>query len=242
MLLQEVDTDATRSYGVDQRAYLGAAFPTYNKTFAQNYDSPYLFYPIFSPHGASKSGLFTLATSGISSANRVELPVEKGLMKFLDLDRCYHKITLPTDNGKTLCLYNLHLSAYTSDGTIATEQIRLLVADMQAEYDRGNYVIAGGDFNKDLRGDDTAICGNENNWAQPFPTALLGADFSLIADHEGAHSCRNCDIGYMPGVTFEVTVDGFIVSKNVTVNSVQNINEGFNHSDHNPVKMSFTLQ
>lgn len=242
MLLQEVDTDATRSYGVDQRAYLGAAFPTYNKTFAQNYDSPYLFYPIFSPHGASKSGLFTLATSGISSANRVELPVEKGLMKFLDLDRCYHKITLPTDNGKTLCLYNLHLSAYTSDGTIATDQIKLLIADMQAEYDRGNYVIAGGDFNKDLRGDNTAICGDENNWAQPFPTALLGTNFSLIADREGAHSCRGCDIGYLPGVTFEVTVDGFIVSKNVTVNSVTTINEGFEHSDHNPVKMSFTLQ
>ena len=163
-------------------------------------------------------------------------------MKFLDLDRCYHKLTIPTDNGKTLCLYNLHLSAYTSDGTIATEQIKLLVADMQDEYDRGNYVIAGGDFNKDLRGDATAICGNENNWAQPFPTALLGNDLSLVADTQGAHTCRNCDIGYLPGVTFEITVDGFIVSKNVTVNSIVAINEGFEHSDHNPVKMSFTLQ
>lgn len=242
MILQEVDTDATRSYSVDQRAYLGAAFPARSSTFAPNYDSPYLFYPIFSPHGASKAGLFTLSTKSISTAERVELPVEEGFMKFLDLDRCYHKMTLPTNNGKTLCLYNLHLSAYTSDGTIATDQIKLLMADMQAEYDRGNYVVAGGDFNKDLRGESTAICGDENTWAQPFPTALLGEDFSLIADHGQTHSCRNCDTGYVPGVTFEVTVDGFIVSKNVTVNSVTTINEDFNHSDHNPVKMSFTLQ
>ncbi len=47
-------------------------------------------------------------------------------------------------------LYDLHLSAYTSDGTIATEQLALLLADMQAEYEKGSWCVAGGDFNKDL--------------------------------------------------------------------------------------------
>ena len=45
---------------------------------------------------------------------------------------------------------SLHLSAYTSDGKIADEQLELLLCDMQAEYEAGNYVIGGGDFNKDL--------------------------------------------------------------------------------------------
>ena len=243
LFLQEVDTDATRSYHVNQKDYISAKFPTYTKSFAENYDSPYLFYPFTSPHGKSKAGLLTLSTKELLSARRVELPVEKGFMKFLDLDRCYHKMAVPTENGKTLYLYNLHLSAYTSDGSIATEQLTLLLADMYSEYQNGNYVLAGGDFNKDLLGENTDICGEgENTWAQPFPTALLPSGLSLKAGGREVHSCRNCDTGYEAGVTFEVTVDGFIVSDNITVDACQTLNEGFMHSDHNPVKLTFSLK
>lgn len=159
-------------------------------------------------------------------------------MKLVDLDRCYHKLAVPVENGKTLYLYNLHLSAYTSDGTIATEQLKLLLEDMTAEYGRGNYVIAGGDFNKDLLGLGE---GGENNWAQPFPTELLPLGFTLQSGDQNTHSCRNCDIGYEKGTTFEVTVDGFIVSSNVSVGSCVTLDEGFVNSDHNPVKLTFSL-
>lgn len=81
-------------------------------------------------------------------------------MKLLDLDRCYSLSRLPVEDGRELCLYNLHLSAYTSDGAIATEQLKLLCADMAAEYQRGNYVIAGGDFNKDVLGNSDEAFGN----------------------------------------------------------------------------------
>ena len=124
-------------------------------TFAQNYDSPFLFYPITQPHGSAKSGLLTFSSAPILSAERVELPIESGFTKFLDLDRCYSKNRIPLSNGAELVLYNLHLSAYTSDGTIATEQLKLLLDDMQQEYGKGNYCIAGGDFNKDLLGDSS---------------------------------------------------------------------------------------
>ena len=238
LFLQEVDTDSTRSYHVNERDYILAKFPTFSHSFAQNYDSPYLFYPISSPHGKSKSGLLTLSSKGIASAKRVELPVEDSLMKLVDLDRCYHKLTVPVTNGKTLYLYNLHLSAYTSDGTIATEQLKLLLEDMAAEYQKGNYVIAGGDFNKDLLGLGE---GGENTWAQPFPTELLPQGFTLQSGNSKTHSCRNCDTGYEKGTTFEVTVDGFIVSNNVNVGSCITLDEGFANSDHNPVKLTFSL-
>lgn len=239
MLLQEIDTDATRSYHVDEQAYLENGLPDYSATFARNYDSPYLFYPILSPHGRSRAGLLTLAATSVTSARRVELPIEQGFMKFLDLDRCYHKVAIPIEDGKTLYLYNLHLSAYTSDGTISTEQLRLLLADMQGELDRGGYVIAGGDFNKDLLHEHKNAT---DTWAQPLPLELLGERFSLVAGDRTVHSCRNCDEGYQKGHTFEVTVDGFIVSDNITVTAVTTIDEAFMHSDHNPVKMSFILK
>ena len=86
-LLQEVDTDATRSYHVDEREPLYAALFDKSSVFCQNYDSPYLLYPLTKPHGASQSGLLTFAPVNIAAANRVELPVEGGFMKLLDLDR-----------------------------------------------------------------------------------------------------------------------------------------------------------
>ena len=138
-LLQEVDRDSTRSYHVDEAAMLTAQLPGLGYIWAQNYDSPYLFYPLDQPHGKSVSGLLTLSSFGITEARRVELPIEAGVMKLVDLDRCYSVHRIPAADGRELVLYNVHLSAYTSDGTIAVEQLELLRADMQAEYEKGNW-------------------------------------------------------------------------------------------------------
>ena len=246
-LLQEVDTDATRSYHVDEREPLYAALFDRSSVFCQNYDSPYLLYPLTKPHGASRSGLLTLSPVNITAANRVELPVESGFMKLLDLDRCYSVSRIPAEGGKELVLYDLHLSAYTSDGTIATDQLKLLLADMQAEYEAGNWCVAGGDFNKDLLGDSSAYFGaadQEYSWAQPIPDGVFdGFDAQLIApldESDPVPSCRNADGAYHEG-QYVLTVDGFMVTPNVTVESSAVLDTGFAYSDHNPVKVTFTL-
>lgn len=140
-LIQEVDRDSTRSYHVDEAALLRSVLPEYDGTWAQNYDSPFLMYPLRHPHGASVSGLMTLSSLTVDSAQRVELPIENSLMKLVDLDRCYSVHRIPVAGGGELVLYNLHLSAYTSDGTIAMEQLKLLLEDMQREYDAGNWCV-----------------------------------------------------------------------------------------------------
>lgn len=247
MLLQEVDLDATRSYHVDETALVREAFPEYASVFARNYDSAFLFYPLTQPHGASKAGQMTLSDSAIETALRRSLPVETGVMKFFDLDRCYSVSRIPTGNGRTLCLYNLHLSAYTSDGTIATEQLEMLLDDMAGEYAAGNYVIAGGDFNKDLPGNSPEIfgvSGDDYTWAQPLPKEMIPQGFALVDSVDPDHpvpSCRNADQPYTPGQTFVLTVDGFIVSDNVQVHSASVVDAGFACSDHNPVIMEFSL-
>ena len=247
-LLQEVDIDSTRSYHVDERQPIYQALPGMSHVFAQNYDSPFLMYPLTQPHGASRSGLLTFSTAAISSAKRVELPIENSVMKLVDLDRCYSVSRIPVNGSKELILYNLHLSAYTSDGTIATEQLKLLLADMQAEYEAGNWCVAGGDFNKDLLGDSAVWFGEADqaySWAQPIPDGLFdGYDITLAApldENAPVPSCRNADSAYHEG-QYVLTVDGFMVSKNVTVESTEVIDTGFQWSDHNPVKMVFTLQ
>ena len=247
-LVQEVDIDSTRSYHVDERQPLYQALPSMSHVFAQNYDSPFLLYPLTQPHGASRSGLLTFSSAAITSAKRVELPVENNVMKLLDLDRCYSVSRIPMESDKELVLYNLHLSAYTSDGTIATEQLKLLLADMQAEYEAGNWCVAGGDFNKDLLGDSAQYFGEadqEYSWAQPIPEGTFDDyDISLVApldERDPVPSCRNADSAYHQG-QYVLTVDGFMVSANVTVESAGVIDTGFRWSDHNPVTMTFTLQ
>ncbi len=246
-LLQEVDIDSTRTYHIDERRSVYQALFGKSHVFAQNYDSPFLMYPLIHPHGASKSGLLTFSVAPILSARRVELPVENSVMKLLDLDRCYSVSRIPVDGSKELVLYNLHLSAYTSDGTIATEQLKLLLTDMQAEYDAGNWCVAGGDFNKDLLGDSARYFGEadqEYSWAQPIPSGTLdGFDVALVAPLNEADplpSCRNADGPYHEG-QYVLTVDGFLVSDNVTVEHSEVVDTGFQWSDHNPVSMVFTL-
>ena len=247
---QAVDTDGTRSWHIDETAYLSDAMTgcEFDEVFAQNYDSPYLFYPLIQPHGANQSGIVTLSRHPIASAARRELPVESGFMKLLDLDRCYSVSRIPTASGKELVLYNLHLSAYTSDGAIATEQLELLCADMLAEYEAGNYCVAGGDFNKDLLGNSPEIfgvaAGENDTWAQPIPEGTIPAGLTLVAPFDEtapAASCRTASEPYSIETTFRLTVDGFLVSDNVEVVDSAVLDAGFLYSDHNPVWMDFKL-
>lgn len=252
ILIQEVDFDSTRSYHVDESAILAEALPGYGSTRAENWDSPFLLYPFTQPHGASRSAIMTFSSAKVTEAERVSLPVETSLYKLLDLDRCYAVHRIPAENGKELVLVNLHLSAYTSDGTISDEQVRLLAEFMQAEYEKGNYVIAGGDFNKDLTGDPERDFGTlpkeDYSWAKPFPSSYLaGKNLSLKAPYDPetkVASCRNPDAAwtYDNATQFVITVDGFIVSDNVEVKTLEVIDTQYAYSDHNPVRMTFELK
>lgn len=246
---QEVDFESTRSYGVSERNILRNAYSQYWSTYAQNYDSPYLLYPLFSPHGANKSGMLTLSKYKIDGANRVELPVEGGFEKYADLDRCLSVNRVPVSGGKTLVLINLHMTAYSSDGKIVNDQLRLLLDICKAEIEKGNYVICAGDFNQDLYGNSSEIFGvdgKEYTWAKPFDKSVLdGTNMQLVIpgadDEEKIPSCRNTDAAYEKGKTFVLTVDGFLVSSNIIVDESHVVDAGFKYSDHNPVCLKFGL-
>ncbi len=249
-MVQEVDKKGTRTYKVDEEEIITGAesFAVYDSTFAVNYDSPYLFYPITRPHGKNMSGILTMSAYDITDSTRRSLPIQEGLAKLVDLDRAYSINRIPAADGKELCLYNFHLSAYTSDKTVVKRQLAMLAEDMRKDYEDGNYVVAGGDCNMDLLGDSGKIFGiseEGHSWAQPFPVKDLPEGISLVAPHSGEKpvpSCRNCDVGYIPERTFVVTVDGFLISDNVEVIDADVVDLKFMDSDHNPVYMKFKLK
>lgn len=247
ILFQEVDFDSTRSYHINQREMLENRFNTYSSAFAVNYNSAFLMYPFTQPHGASKSGILTLSKYNISSSLRRSLPISQSFSKFLDLDRCYSISRIPTENGKELVLFNVHLSAYGGSDEIRTAQMIMLFEDMKKEYEKGNYAVCGGDFNHDFTGDSTQKLNGgaqvDFGWAQPFPKALLPDCISRCMNYEGelTPTCRNCDVPYKEG-NFTIIVDGFLVSANVEAVRVQNIKTDFKYSDHNPVLLEFVLK
>ena len=250
VLLQEVDFDSTRSFHIDERELTVEAMNklgTFSYTFAQNYDSPYLMYPLTKPHGKNKAGLMTFSKAQIAHSLRRSLPIEEGLSKVIDLDRCYSKNQIKTENGKELVIYNLHLSAYTAKAETAESQLAMVIQDMQKEYKKGNYCIAGGDFNRDLLGNSPEIFHTdklEQNWAQPVNMSLFTEGITLVAPYDESNpaaSCRNPDKPYEKG-NFVVTVDGFIVSENVEVTYANVIETDYKYSDHNPVMMKFKLK
>jgi len=204
-------------------------------------------YPLTQPHGANKAGILTFAPVRITDAVRISIPIETGPSKVLDLDRCYSKARVPAEGGRELVIYNLHLSAYTANASTAENQLKMIVDDMQAEYDAGNYCLAGGDFNRDLLGNSPEIFHTavlEDNWAAPVNMSLFTEDIILAAPFNEAEpkaSCRNPDKPYEPG-DFVVTVDGFIRSANIEIIECDIIDTDFRYSDHNPVYVKFLLK
>lgn len=248
ILFQEVDFDSTRSYHIDQQKMITEAFSSYASVFAVNYDSAFLMYPFTEPHGASRAGILTLSRYNITSALRRSLPISESFSKFLDLDRCYSTSRIPVENGKELVLYNLHMSAYGGSDEIRAAQMNMLFSDMKSEYEKGNYCIAGGDFNHDFTGDSTAVLNGEGTdefgWAQPFPEEMLPEGIERCDAYTGERlipTCRNCDIPYEEGNQVFI-VDGFLKSSNVECIALENIDTGFIYSDHNPVIMKFVLK
>lgn len=248
MLWQEVDLDATRSYHINQYDMLKAAYTSYDRTFAVNYDSAFLFYPLTEPHGKSKAGLAVLSAYPIESALRRSFPISTSFSKFLDMDRCYSINRIPVDNGRELCIINLHMSAYGNSDEIRQGQVDMLCADMAKEYEAGNYVICGGDFNHDLKAleDDGS---ERESWAYPFPREELPEGFSFCIDglteeeRDAMHnSSRNADEPYNPDTTYTLTLDGFILSDNVKCTYYENVDLQYLYSDHDPVYMRFILE
>ena len=262
-LIEEVDLNSTRSYHVNEYNILKDCFPDYYYVFAQNYDSAFLFYPFTQPHGSSKSGIGLFSRYPVTSALRRSFPVSTSFMKFFDLDRCYSISRVSVDNGKELVIFALHMSAYGNSDAIREGQIAMLAADMQKEYEAGNYVLCGGDFNHDLKAsadEENPETGKEDqsnsnsdreyeSWAYPFPREELPEHFSFCLDQLSKeersnlwNSARNADMEYIPGETYTVTLDGFIISDNIECLSYENINTGYSYSDHDPVYVEFKLK
>lgn len=249
MFFQEVDIKATRSHKYNQYEALKNAFLSYGSSFAYNFHSAFLFYPLTDPHGAVEAGIATFSKYNLSTSKRYKLPIDESFPnKFFDLDRCFLISRLPISGGGELVLINVHLSAYDEGGVIRSAQVNMLKSILTTEYQAGNYVIVGGDFNHDIASSLNTFPTMQKvpEWVFVLEASQLPNGYSFSASKENP-SCRSSDMAYLAGVNYTVTIDGFILSDNITALSINNIvslyNEDVNflYSDHNCVVLEFSL-
>ncbi len=251
---QEVDVKADRSYDIDMYARAVEEFDGYGFVYAENFHTANLLYPFGDPIGKTNAGILTLTKYKTETSVRRSFPVTTSFIdKLFDLDRCFAVNYLPVEGSdKKLVLINLHMSAYDKGGTIRAEQLKMLNEVLKSERDKGNYVIAGGDFNHCLiadkfETDEEALSYFESKQKVPdwvknsvLHEAELTDGFTIAASTNAA-TCRGADIPYEKGVNYSTVVDGFIVSDNVTVIEESTLDTQYAYSDHNPVVIKFRL-
>lgn len=247
MFFQEIDTNSTRSFHVNQVQRLEQAFPNEDHVFASNFHSAFLAVPPTNPHGTVRSGLLSMSKYRITSAERRKYPVSSGpIEKFVDLDRCFVVMRFPIANGKSLVMINSHMSAYDKGGKMRKAQMKLISSVMEKEYQAGNYVIVGGDFNHALGKDMMTHFEHQEqipSWVSVLDQSMLPKDFTMIkaANREKVATVRATDMKYDPKVNYMTICDGFIVSKNVHATATD-IDTHFDYADHNPVRLNFELK
>lgn len=243
IFLQEVDQDSERTYGINERARIATAFaPAYASAYALNYDVAYVPYPL-PPIGAVESGIMTLSRMQPSSAERVQLPCPFSWpVRLGNLKRCLLVERVPVQGGTAeLVLVNLHLEAY-DDGEGKEAQTAMLLQLLQDEYAKGNYVIAGGDFNQSFPdGTDRYPIASGADWT-PGTLGDLPAGWRYAWD-SAAPTCRLLNQPYSAGSsgTQFYVIDGFILSPNVEPVSVRTQDAEFAVTDHNPVVLEARL-
>ena len=240
-ILQEVDTGSKRSYYIDETAYYKEALGL-PYDFAYNFNVFYLPYPIPDTMGRVKSGVATYTSYKVDSAERMQLPLAFSWpMRTLNLKRCLLVNRMPVSGtDKELVVINLHLEAYDSgEGKIA--QTKMLYEVITKELEKGNYVIAGGDFNQTFPGAHLYEAVLDGLWMPGTLDDNLPEGFSFVFDKE-APTCRSLDRPYTGCENpMYYIIDGFIVSDNITVEELSVIDTGFANSDHRPLRLSITL-
>ncbi len=243
LLLQEVDISSKRSYRINEYEKIEQTLSDYQSFLGINYNVFFVPLPPTNPMGKVKSGLQSLSKFTPKSVTRFSFPGNYGWpMGVFMLDRCFLVSRYFVDNQKELLVINTHNSAY-DDGSLRKVQMAYLKNFLLKEYEKGNYVIVGGDWNQSPNGFKKEIKGHvfdNDNYAEIGP-AYPSEEWQWAYD-ESVPSNRRVTESYERGVTPTTVIDFYLLSPNIQQVSVRTIDMDFKNSDHQPVLLKMLLK
>lgn len=237
-LIEEVDSPSRRTYGVNERQVIASGMDACCSSYALNHNVYFIPYPKLKPLGKVQSGMLALGRCRPADAKRVQL---QGVFPWPDrafqMERCLLVWKLPRQDGKNWTIIQLHLEAWDAGNIRKAELAQLRELALQ-EYNEGNYVVLGGDWNAVLPG----LRLDEFTARPPAAnTILLDPDFLPTGWTWGVDRSRptnrSVDSPYDPQRNYFTAIDGFVVSPNVHIDSVRTIPLNFQDSDHEPVQI-----
>ncbi|NQV80536.1 MAG: hypothetical protein HQ495_08275 [Alphaproteobacteria bacterium] len=235
-LLQEVAEPSFVNFGTDLRGAVMRTLTGRASSFRTDTVTKAVPRPL-------RVALGTMIVSGreITSATLHPLPLEDSY-GFGFLRKLYglHAARIPTGDGnKAWVVINIHLAAFDDNAEVRYAQLERTIAVARREYEAGNYVVLGGDWNLVLA--KTAFHHNTDEkflfWIYDFPRQLLPDGWTIAAD-PAIPSVRTNHQPYMAGDNFTTIIDGYLLSPNIAVESVRTLDLGFKYSDHQPVQLT----
>lgn len=238
IFLQEVDKFSKRSYFIDQTEVIRSLFPDYSSVFAKNYHVFFVPVPLRQPMGKVQAGLMSLSKFEPLSSARISFPGNyRWPTRMFSLKRCFIIQRFNTGYGKELVLINTHNSAF-DDGTLRMIQLEKIKEIVTQEYQKGNFVIVGGDWNMNPPGfNPSKIANGETVFANEMgniPEDFMHSGWQWIYDPLKPTN-RQVISSYVYKETPTTILDFFLVSPNLKVLSVEAIDQSFAFSDHNPL-------
>lgn len=246
ILIQEVDVSSKRSHFTNQLETIASALPDHAYSYGKNYFVNYVPAPLNQPwnaYGKVDAGLGTYSKYQPVEATRYSLPGEFGWpKKVFWLDRCLLVFRYDLPNGRQLVVINQHLEAY-DEGGIKKQQMDFMKDLLLKEYEKGNYVVVGGDWNQCPPDFDYQHFGKDED--SSYVQLNVPSDYIpgwTWAFDPNTPSNRKLATPYGKGKTFVTLIDFYLVSPNVKVLETKGINLDFRNSDHQPVVMRVNLE
>ena len=237
-LIQEISKPDMLNWGVDVLGGVRAALGGYSSWFS--YDFSTRFVPT---RWALKHGLATFTSFAPEHISAVRLPNEPERLGGL-IQRQYHiQLTEFNAGGNDWALMNIHLSAFDEGGNIRVKQFEKLLEIAQGFYEDGKHVIIGGDWNMQLTQTDFPHTTLQKDlfWLKTLPQTSIKPGWQLVYDEKTA-TVRTNERPFRRGQNYTTIIDGFLVSPNVEVRSVQTLDTNFEFTDHQPTLAAFTAK
>jgi endonuclease/exonuclease/phosphatase family metal-dependent hydrolase len=240
---QEVDVYSKRSHFDNQVEKLRGILKGMESLFAFNYIVPYVIVPVKNPMGKVNSGILSFSAFHTTENSRYAFPTSYSWpVSLMQLDRCFMLSRVPLPDGKELVLINTHNEAF-DDGSQRTKQLAVLKGMMFSEYEKGNFVIVGGDWNQNPIGysiERLPMVDVRRRIEPAIEPDFLPKEWKWVFD-PAIPTNRDVDAPYERGKTRTTIIDFFVVSPNVKVIEVQTDDLGFEWADHQPVIMKFKM-
>lgn len=239
--IQEIDKKSKRSYSENQLQQVFDLLGNYKAVFGKNYDVNFVPIPFTEPMGKVLGGIATFykyqdAETPVKYAFPSNFSWPKSLFF---LDRCFVKHRFNLKNGRQLVVINTHNSAYDG-GTLKKQEMAYFKQYIVSEYEKGNYVVVGGDWNQIPPG-YAPLDKNSDYEEMPVPADFIEPGWQFAYDPK-VPTNRKVDTPYEKGKTYTTIIDFFLLSPNIELLQVEGQDMDFEFSDHQPVRMVCRLK